>query len=74
MSTTVSVVLVKEEDKVKKLVYYVSKVLIGAKTRYLKIEKFTYALMITTRKMSLFLSTSYCCTYEPTPQADSLMT
>ena len=49
--TTVSKVLIQEEDKAKKLVYYVSKVVIGAKTRYLKIEKLAYALLITVRKL-----------------------
>ena len=47
----VSVILIQEEDKVQKLVYYVSKVLIGAETRYLKIEKLAYALLIGTRKL-----------------------
>ncbi|GFZ09647.1 hypothetical protein Acr_21g0002460 [Actinidia rufa] len=49
--TTVSATFIKEEDKVQKLVYYVSKVLIGAETRYLKIERLTYALMIAARKL-----------------------
>ena len=31
--------------------YYVSKVLIGAETRYLKIEKLAYALLIAARKL-----------------------
>ena len=31
--------------------YYVSKVLMGAKTRYLKIEKFPYALLIAAKKL-----------------------
>ena len=43
--------LIREEDKVKKLVYYVSKVLMGAKTRYLKIEKLAYALLIIAKKL-----------------------
>ena len=43
--------LVKEEDKVQKPVYYISKVLIGAETRYLKIEKLAYALIIAARKL-----------------------
>ena len=49
--TTISVVLILEEDKVQKLVYYVSKVLIGAKTRYLKIEKLANAILIAARKL-----------------------
>ena len=50
LPTAVSLALVKEEDKVKKLVYYISKVLLGVETRYLKFEN-TYALMITARKL-----------------------
>ena len=46
-----SAVLVKEEDKVQKPVHYVSKVLIKVETRYLKIEKLAYALMIAARKL-----------------------
>ena len=50
-TTTVSVVLIKEEDKIQKLAYYISKVLWGANTRYLKIEKLAYALIIVVRKL-----------------------
>ena len=34
-----TVFLIKEEEKIQRLVYYISKVLIEAETRYLKIEK-----------------------------------
>ena len=47
----VSVMLIREEDKIQKLVYYVTKVLIRAKTRYLKIEKLAYAFLIAARKL-----------------------
>ncbi|GFS38849.1 hypothetical protein Acr_00g0059790 [Actinidia rufa] len=47
----VSAVLIREDDRVQKPVYYVSKVLMGAETRYLKIEKLAYALMIAARKL-----------------------
>ena len=53
--TIVSAVLIWEEDKIQKLVYYVSKVLIGAETRYLKIDKLAYALLITDRKLRHYL-------------------
>ena len=49
--TAVSAVLVKEENKVQRPIYYVSKVLLGAKTRYLKIEKIAYAFIIVARKL-----------------------
>ena len=52
--TTVSTVLIREEDKVQKTVYYVIKVFIGAETKYLKIEKLAYALMIAARKFCLY--------------------
>ena len=47
----VSVVLFKEEDKVQRLVYYVSKVLLRVESRYLKIKKLTYTLIIAARKL-----------------------
>ena len=49
--TAISVILIREEDKIQKIVYYVSKVLMGAETRYLKIEKLAYALLIAVRKL-----------------------
>ena len=50
--TIVNAVLIGEEDKVYKPVYYVSKVLMGGETRYLKIEKkLAYALLIVARKL-----------------------
>ncbi|GFZ20003.1 hypothetical protein Acr_28g0007080 [Actinidia rufa] len=49
--TVVSVVLILKEDRVQRLVYYVSKVLMGAEARYSKIEKLAYALMIAARKL-----------------------
>ncbi|GFS34948.1 hypothetical protein Acr_00g0036940 [Actinidia rufa] len=47
----VSAMLIREEDKVQKPVCYVSKAL--AKTRYLKIEKLAYALLVVVRKLCL---------------------
>ena len=49
--TVVSAMLIRDEDKVQKPVYYVSKVLMGAETRYLKIEKPSYALLIAAKKL-----------------------
>ena len=43
--------LIREEDKIQKPVYYVSKVLMGGKNRYLKIEKLVYALLMAARKL-----------------------
>ena len=44
-------VLIKEEDKVQRPVYYINKVLLGAETRYLRIEKLAYALIIAARRL-----------------------
>ena len=49
--TAVSAVLIKEKDKIQRPMYYVSKVLLGVKSRYLKISKLAYALIITARKL-----------------------
>ena len=46
-----SAVLIQEEDKIQKLVYYISKILMGAEARYLKIEKLVYALLIASEKL-----------------------
>ena len=52
--TTISAVLIREEDKIQKLVYYVSKVLMRTETRYLKIEKLAYALLIAAKLRHYF--------------------
>ena len=44
-------VLVKEEEKQQKLVYYISKALQGAEVRYQKIEKLAFALVINARRL-----------------------
>ncbi|XP_057463265.1 uncharacterized protein LOC130753291 [Actinidia eriantha] len=49
--TAVSAALVREENQIQKPVYYVSKILIGVETRYLKIEKLACALIIAARKL-----------------------
>ncbi|GAA0146534.1 hypothetical protein LIER_06463 [Lithospermum erythrorhizon] len=40
-----------EEDKVRRPVYYVSRVMRGAEKRYPQTEKFVYALIIAVRKL-----------------------
>ena len=52
----VSAALVKEEEKVQWLVYYVSKRLLDAKTRYPELEKQVLALMVASRKIKAILS------------------
>ena len=48
--------MVKEEEKVQWLVYYVSKRLLNAKTMYPELEKQVLALMVASRKIKAILS------------------
>ena len=48
---TVSSVLVREEDKVQKPVYYTSRALRGTEGRYPLIEKLVFALITTSKKL-----------------------
>ncbi|GAV72761.1 rve domain-containing protein/RVT_3 domain-containing protein [Cephalotus follicularis] len=50
-SGAVSAVLVREEEKVQRPVYYVSKALNDAEGRYPEVEKYAYALIISARKL-----------------------
>ena len=50
---SLSAVLVKQEDKVQKPIYYVSKVLHGAELNYSTIEKFALAMITASRKLRL---------------------
>ena len=43
--------LIREENRVQKPVYCISKILMGAENRYVKIEKLAYALLIAARKL-----------------------
>ena len=47
----ISLVLIREEEKQQKPVYYVSKALQGVEVKYQKIEKLTFALVISTRRL-----------------------
>ena len=47
----VSATLIKEEERVQKLVYYVSRALRGAEERYLPMEKLAFALVTVARKL-----------------------
>ena len=47
----VSGALIREEEKVQWVVYYISKRLIDAETRYPEIKKLALALVITSRKL-----------------------
>ena len=51
---TVSGALIREDEKIEWLVYYINKWLINAKTRYLEIEKLALALVIALRKLRLY--------------------
>ena len=47
----VSFVLIREEDRVQQLVYYSSKVFLGAEERYTPLEKLALALVSSARKL-----------------------
>ena len=49
--TAVSIVLVREEEGSQHLVYYVSKALLDAETRYSRLEKLALALIVAARKL-----------------------
>ena len=51
---SISAVLIKEEEQALQLVYYVSKRLLDAETRYLNMEKLAYALILASRKLSSY--------------------
>ena len=50
----VSTALIREEERVQKPVYYASRVLRGAKERYLPIEKLAFALVTAAHKLKLY--------------------
>ena len=68
--TIVSAVLIREEDKVQKTVNYINKVLKGAETRYMKIEKLAYALLISARTLHHYFQAYLIVvlTYQPLKQ------
>lgn len=51
LEKSLSVILVREEAKIQKSIYYVSKVLYGAGLNYSTIKKFALALIIKSRKL-----------------------
>ena len=52
----ISAVMVKEDGKIQKSIYYVSKVLHEAEINYSKIEKFALALITASRKTEALFS------------------
>ena len=50
-ATAVSAALIREEDKKQLPVYYVSQAFQGVKAKYPRIEKITFALIVTLRKL-----------------------
>ncbi|XP_019158447.1 PREDICTED: uncharacterized protein LOC109155173 [Ipomoea nil] len=53
LKRAVSSVLIQEEERVQYLIYYVSRSLKSAETRYTPLEKVVYALIVTVRKPSI---------------------
>ncbi|KAK3002070.1 hypothetical protein RJ639_021413 [Escallonia herrerae] len=63
----VSDVLVREEDRVQKLIYYVSKVLQDVETRYPKIDKITLALITSKDAITFTRRCDKCQKFAPVP-------
>ena len=53
----VSSVLIREEDGQQRPIYYTSKILLDAETRYLQLDKLALALVIASRKLSHYFQT-----------------
>ena len=66
-SATVSVALIREENKVQKLVYYTSRALGGAKERYTPMERLAFTLITVAHKLKLYFQghTEYVLTDKP---------
>ena len=66
-TTTVSAALIREEAKKQLLVYYVSQAFQGAKSKYPKIEKITFALIVASRKLRQYFQANpiLVMTYQP---------
>ena len=63
----ISAALVREEDRVQKPVYYVSKRLMGAERNYPKIEKLAYCLVIASRKLRPYFQAHLVSVYTDQP-------
>ena len=50
-TTVVSVALIRKENKIQRLVYYISQAFQGAEARYPWMEKITFALIVASRKL-----------------------
>ena len=63
----ISVALIREEDKIQKPVYYVSKRLTGAERNYPKLEKLAYCLVIASRKLRPYFQAHSIIVYTDQP-------
>ena len=55
LATAVSAALIREEDRKRLLVYYVSQAFQGAEAKYPRIEKIAFALIVASRKLRPYL-------------------
>ena len=55
--TAMSAVLIQDRNKVQKPIYYVSRTLRDAETRYSKVEKLAYSFLIAARKLRPYFQT-----------------
>lgn len=50
-----SVMLIREKERVQKPIFYISKILKNAETRYMDIEKLVVTLILAVRKFKMYL-------------------
>jgi hypothetical protein len=54
LDSTMSIVLVREDEGIQRPVYYFSQTLYNVETRYLKVKKLVFTLVNTSKKLKLY--------------------
>lgn len=73
LENAISAALIREEDRVQKSVYYISKRLTGAERNYPKLEKLAYCLVISSRKLRPYFQAHPIIFYTDQPLRQILM-
>lgn len=63
----ISAALIREEDRIQRPVYYISKRLTGAERNYPKLEKLAYCLVIASRKLRPYFQAHHIIVYTDQP-------
>ena len=70
--TTVSATIVREEGNVQQPIYFVSRILVDAVTRYSLIEKTTYVVLVAARKLKPYFDAHHVIVLTDLPLEKSL--